>query len=649
MKTSNYYNGLLLAWALLLVFSADITWAQNELSDFRTEFKNKLIEHRNQMRDKDAHEHTIVPYTPSLMQSISTANQEAWKSTDVKSLSCPPGSVVLSNQDDVDAFGALGCTQVTGNLIIDDTGDSPKITDLRPLTGLTTVTGIFQVTASQLNSLAGLFNLNTVGYLHIIGCNALTDLTGLSGLTQCTGPVVNPCSCAAEQNHIQNNSSLTSLAGLSNLSSVNSGVFFHNNPALQNANGLSGLTHVGGALAFQDNPSLKNVQGLSNLTTVVRDLVFRRCHALKNFNGLQNLSSVGIWVVIDDNDFLKNMEGLSGLTSIGGRLWIINNDGLKNLEGLSNLSSVGQEVWLENNAIIKNLEGLSSLTSAGGIIVFFNPQIKNVDGISGLTSVGNGGLNFWLNPALQDVSAISNITTVGGWLVFQDLPALKNIDAASNITWVGGVAGIASCPQVKNVDGFSNITYAGEDSGAFDMASLENVDGFSNFTWVGGFFFLFDNPALVSCCGIYQLLCANPPACTMSAIGGGYYIDNNGAGCTEAEIIAGGPCLPPSSGLQTPFNTTIAANTDGEGFSVYPNPAKDELVIRSNGLLAGPAQVKITNSLGQIIWQKQLSDVDAALELTVQLNELSTVQPGIYFVTLVNNGRTFTRQLVVQQ
>lgn len=656
MKKQIHFTSLALFWAIFLLTGSLTAQVKTQTLNPGAAFKAKLADHRNQMRKQSEYEQKALEDISARFQSNPDLNKripfkinkEAQERAGAEMSTCE-GIIVLKNQDEVNAFGALGCTTITGDLVLADYASSPKITDLTPLSNLTTITGVLQIVAPQLASLAGLNNLNTVGYLNILGCHTITDLNDLSGLTQCNGPVVSTCACSPYHTHISNNSSLVNLNGLSNLSTNNAGLFIQNNPTLQNVDGLSALSFVGDALAFQDNPALEDVNGLSSLTTVHSDLVFRRCHALKNLDGMQNLNSVGAWTVIDDNDMLKNMEGLSGLTSIGGRLWVINNDALKNLEGLSGLTSVGGEIWLENNAVIKNLEGLSSLTSAGGVIVFFNPLIKNLNGISGLTVVGAGGLNFWQNPVLQDVSAISNITTVGGWLVFQDLPALKNIDAASNISWVGGVAGIASCPQVKNVNGFSNITYVGEDSGAFDMASLENVDGFSNVAWVGGFFFLFDNPSLTRCCGIYQLLCADPPSCTTTNIGLGYFIDNNGAGCSDADIIAGGPCAPPVAQPledRSQFGDALENNT---AFSVYPNPVKDALTIRVAALEAGTAQLRISNSLGEILWEKRLSEVATAVELTVRRNELSTMQAGIYFVTLVKGDETFSRQIVVQE
>lgn len=636
-------NNLALFWALFLLIGSLTAQAQHKSLDPGTAFKTKLAEHRNLLRKQSEYDQKIPAYVPVRPPSLTRfkVSQEALRSN-----ACPPGDVFLANQDDVDAFGALGCTEVTGNLIIDDSGSSPKITNLTPLSSLNTVTGIFQVTAAQLSSLAGLSSLNTVGYLHIIGCSALTNMSGLSGLTECNGPVVNPCSCAPQHNFIRDNASLVSLTGLSNLGSVNSGLFFYDNPSLQSVNGLSGLSYIGGALVIQNNASLKNVHGLSSLTTVVRDLVVRQCPALKNLIGLQNLSSVGIWCIIENNNLLKNMVGLSGLTSIGGRLMIDNNATLKNLEGLSALTTVGELVWVENNATQKNLEGLSSLTSTNGIIAYFLPELQNLNGLPGLTNWGV--IDIFECASLKNIDALSNVTGIDVYILLQGLPSLKNINGLSNLAWVGETFGMAVCPSITNIDALSNLTVVDGLFGIILMDNLQNLDGLSNLTSVGQAsgddLWIFENHALTSCCGIYQLLCADPPTCSADAVGGSVVIFNNGASCTEADIKAGGPC---SSQFSPPVedrsvNGDAAANSTV--FSVYPNPATSQVTVEL-GDVEGAAMLSVFDVLGRQVAQRQIEAGVVRFDMELPKARFPV---GKYFVRLATASEVLTRVLVVQ-
>ena len=561
---------------------------------------------------------------------------------------CPAGDVLLTNQDEVDAFGALNCTGVTGHLYIEETmSSSPKITDLTPLSSLTSVSGRLVIHATQLTSLEGLSNITTVGYLHIDDCDALTDLEGLSGLITCTGPLTNPCSCSDDQNHIRGNENLVDFSGLSNLESIASGLFINNNPSLKNADGLSALGYIGGALAIEHNPSLRDVKSLSSLVVIDRDLVIRDNPSLHHLNGFQNLGTVGAWTIIEDNDALRNLEGLSGLTSIAGRFFILSNENLRNLEGVSNLSHVGEIVWVENNANIRNLEGLNSISSVGGLWILFNPQIRNIDGIEGLTSIGYGGLVLFLNPSLNNINGMSNITWVGGDMIFQDLASLGNVGGASNVTYVGGICGIATCPLVRNVDGFSNITYAGFGGGAFDMAALENVDGFSNVTYMGGDLLLFDNPSLVSCCGIYQLLCSNPPACSEDAVDGNIVIFNNPSACSSIdEILASGPCVVPDA-QPIQINQPVAAS-NGEGvFEVYPNPAGNHVDIRISQFAGEAMDIRLVDSQGRTLMESRISDIQKNSPVTFQLP--SSIPNGVYHFVLVQANEVATRPLVIQR
>ena len=159
---------------------------------------------------------------------------------------------------------------------------------------------------------------------------------------------------------------------------------------------------------------------------------------------------------------------------------------------------------------------------------------------------------------------------------------------------------------------------------------------------------IFLNASLTSCCGIYQLLCADPPTCSADNVGGSIVMFDNGAGCTPAEIIAGGPCAPPAAQPPVDRSGPVDATLVNTVLTVYPNPVNDALNIRVEALDAGMAQLRISNCLGELLWEKQLDNAAIATELTVRLRDFTTLQTGIYFVTLVNNDRAFTRQIAVQ-
>lgn len=535
--------------------------------------------------------------------------------------SCPGGDVFLTSQDEVDAYGALGCTSVTGNLFIDDSGSAQKITDLTPLINLTSVDGIIEIITSQLTNLDGLSNLSSVGYFRLRFNEALTNLDGLSSLTESTGPELGPCSCSPYRNRIDYNPLITDLSGLSNLTHIaDAGFFIQNNNALQSLNGLQNLPYVGGTMDIADNSVLQNLQGLSSFTGTSVTFVIRGNPVFEKFHGAPNFATVGGAIIIDNNASLKNLEGLSTLTTVNSTFAIHNNPILKNLEGLNSLTHIGSAEIL-NNPILKNLEGLEGITSINrDMIVYNNASLKNVDGIS-------------------------NLTTVGGWMVLQELPLLKNIDGLSSLTWVGELMGLATCPLITNVDALSNLTEVAGLLGAIDMAGLQNLDGFSNVASAGELW-VFLNPSLTSCCGIYQLLCADPPACSTDAVAGAIDMFANGAGCTVADIIAGGPCTPPA--LSAPEGTAILPDSYLEsqiGFSVYPNPAKDEVWIQFGTYANSKDNIEVFNSMGQLVYQVPAHRMEEGL---IKL-DIQSWENGVYLIQINTEDSRITRRLVRQK
>ena len=72
---------------------------------------------------------------------------------------------------------------------------------------------------------------------------------------------------------LNDNDSLISVSGLSNLTSLGDGLWINDNDVLTHVDGLSNLTSVGDRLGITYNAVLADVSGLSNLTSVGGDLL----------------------------------------------------------------------------------------------------------------------------------------------------------------------------------------------------------------------------------------------------------------------------------------------------------------------------------------------------------------------------------------
>ena len=177
------------------------------------------------------------------------------------------------------------------------------------------------------------------------------------------------------------------------------------------------------------------------------------------------------------------------------------------------------------------------------------------------------------------------------------------------------------------------------------MASLENLDGFSNVKWLGGGLSCYGNPSLTSCCGIYQLLCVNPKDCTEDAVGGDIVINNNHVGNSVSEVIARGPCKFQDPGRHAISTSPgIAHNVNG---LLYPNPATESVNINLDHFDHGSVEIRLVNSLGQVLWQYTVRDTDVEEHLTY------SISPGmrdiVYYFVFVSEGDTITRPLIVQR
>ncbi len=217
----------------------------------------------------------------------------------------------------------------------------------------------------------------------------VTSLSGLSELTTVSGYIL-----------VRNNDALTSLAGLGNLSSVGK-LWIWENDALASFASLDNLTSVGG-LSVANNAALTSLTGLENLTSVGGGLQVINNNALTSLTGLGNLTSVVDDLAITNNAALTSLAALASLTSVEGYLLIHDNDVLTSLEGLENITSVGSYLAIERNDALLHLDHLAAVGFVGGDLeVIENPSLSACSvGLAPLLLEGTlGGTHTILNNA----------------------------------------------------------------------------------------------------------------------------------------------------------------------------------------------------------------------------------------------------------
>lgn len=252
--------------------------------------------------------------------------------------------------------------------------------------------------------------------------------------------------------------------------------------------------------------------------------------------------------------------GAQGYKTITGALDIIDNgsaDPICDLTPLDKLKEIGSSLTI-NSPCLSSLDGLNKLKSIGelgpfGFIGITGANITDIEALDKLKTI-TGSINVIQCDQLVSIQqAFSRVTSVKSGKTTATLTSvfvlnvnnndvLTDISGFRNLTEIEGGLRILDNLGILNLDDLSGLASIGDDIFVVGNGALQDVNSLSVITSLNDDLFVFDNPSLTQCCGLYNLLCSNPPTCTSSGVGDLVVIFNNGAGCTEADIVAGGNC-----------------------------------------------------------------------------------------------------------
>lgn len=265
------------------------------------------------------------------------------------------------------------------------------------------------------------------------------------------------------------NSDITSVAGLSNITSVSGTLNLYYCPLLTD---LSFLNHITSAGAISFSYLSVTTITMDNLSTVTGDLSISSCKNLNNisFKSLANTGGLNIYSCSQ----LSNMD-FSTLSSVSGRLtvWFTN---LTNLNAFSSLQTAGS-LSLYFNSALSSLHGLARLTTlslpaitagtsssvatrVNGIYIAYNPKLASLAGLQSVTAVPIIYISD--NSILNDLCPLKTpINTLSAWpaykytansnnsgsnpLVTVSRPALTLINNGNYVTTKDGLAIVALC------------------------------------------------------------------------------------------------------------------------------------------------------------------------------------------------------------
>lgn len=383
--------------------------------------------------------------------------------------SCLPGGITFTTQQQIDNFSIdyPGCTEILGNVIIND------------------------IVNGNITNLTGLAQLEKTGSLSITNNTALSSLFGLDNITIISGNV-----------SIQNNDALVNFSGLNSLEVIVgvNGVSFSisGNDGLIDFTGLEALNEIyytspffpnqdfPGSLTISSNSNLVNLSGLNGLTSLA-SLEVTSNVMLSSLDGINGLTQTSIEII--GNPLLTSLNGLEQLES-ASTISLIGNNSLTNLSELSSVTEC-HGIRLSDNIALISLEGLSGISGdITELNINNNDALTNLYGLEGITWIGSLGGYFSIdgNDALISLSGLSSVTTVGHPsfptginMVISNNPLLNNISALSSIQNVYGSIqfsnndALSSLNGLENIDptSFGNLILTG--SGLLSVCDLPNI------------------------------------------------------------------------------------------------------------------------------------------------------------------------------
>lgn len=317
---------------------------------------------------------------------------------------------------------------------------------------------------------------------------------------------------------------------------------------------------------------------------------------INNLNGLIVIKSIGEYLGIDDAEYLTSLNGLDSLKHIGGDLKIWANVSLVDLEGLNALTSIGGGLLAWSTVNLKNFNGLGSLKSIGeGVRIEYNSKLESLQGFNSLDTIG-WGVTILSNYKLKSLSGLNNLNHLNGLnIVFND-----------------------SLTNLNGLEILKSIRYALR---MYENTSLNDISALANTTLDSIMAFQIVSNDSLSTCEIYSI-------CKfLSGFPGIVEIHDNAIGCNSRLEIEDACPMGREELL------SIANN-----IKIFPNPAKKTIsIVSANHTKI--QQIKIFNQTGVLCFEANNPQIKI---------DVSSLQPGLYFVEIKTDLRITRIKLIIQ-
>lgn len=201
---------------------------------------------------------------------------------------------------------------------------------------------------------------------------------------------------------------------------------------ITNLNSFNKIKTIGGQLVIGDNSILSTLEGLNNITSVNGNIEITENESLKYIT-LDSLKYIGGDFDINSNALLSDISPLSKLKIIDGKLHMFGCPNITSVGAFNSVESIGGDIVIASLDSLENLNGLNNIGTIGGSLrIGFNTNLKNIDGLVNVSSI-DGMIFIWENDSLQSISGLLNTTSIGGSLVINNNNSLLSLEGLDNI------------------------------------------------------------------------------------------------------------------------------------------------------------------------------------------------------------------------
>lgn len=180
------------------------------------------------------------------------------------------------------------------------------------------------------------------------------------------------------------------------------GITFSTQQQIDNfATNYSGCTEILGDVTIEGNTvyAITSLDGLSQLTSIKGNLRISYNQSLTSLDGLHNLSSVGGFLHLFDNG-LEEIFALSNVNTIGSSLSIFDNDALVSLTGLNGITTMLGVLIIAKNNVLSSIEGIGNIYfGITDLRIFQNPLLSTCNLPRICNYITSGGTNMITNNA----------------------------------------------------------------------------------------------------------------------------------------------------------------------------------------------------------------------------------------------------------